>query len=79
MEILILRTNIKTKTDFSSIKTNLNNSYQIDECTIDLEDRDKVVRVIGENIIMEEVVNSISSLGFMCEELPDWKLLFFPA
>lgn len=71
MEILILRTNIKSKTDFSSIKRNLNNSYQINECTIDLEDRDRVVRVIGENIKKEDVVNSISSLGFACEELPD--------
>ena len=37
MEILILRTNIKSKTDFSSIKRNLNNSYQINECTIDID------------------------------------------
>ncbi len=71
MEIIILRTNIRSKDDFGSVKNNLNNSYHINECTIDLEDRDKVVRVIGENIKKEEVVNKISNLGFLCEELPD--------
>ncbi|HSD62498.1 MAG TPA: hypothetical protein VLB50_01835 [Ignavibacteriaceae bacterium] len=70
MEIIILKTNIKSREEFRWIKSSLKNLYPIEECTIDLEDTDKVVRVTGENLRMEEVVNGISSLGFACEELP---------
>ena len=71
MEIFILRTNIDSKDDFASVKNDLDHSYRINECTIDLDDRDKVVRVVGENIKKEEVLSRINSLGFNCEELPD--------
>ncbi len=43
----------------------------INECTIDLEDKDKIIRVIGDNIETNDVVSRIKSYGFLCEELPD--------
>ncbi len=71
MEILILKTNINSKNDFTSVKDNLNDSYKINECTIDLDDQDKVVRVIGDGFKIDDVISKFSSLGYYCEELPD--------
>jgi hypothetical protein len=71
MDILILKTNIKSKYDFSSIKERLLRSYDLQECTIDLEDRDKVMRVIGNNIDLDQIAEDVKNYGFTCEELVD--------
>jgi len=71
MEMLILKTNINLKDDFISIKNDLRRSFDINECTIDLDDMDKVVRVIGRRFNKNEVLDRINSLGYSCEELPD--------
>jgi hypothetical protein len=71
MEMLILKTNISSKDAFTSVKNNLSDEYLINEVTIDLDDRDKVVRVIGDNLDKEHVLSSINRLGFSCTELPD--------
>ena len=71
MKILILKTNINSKNDFTSVKDNLNDSYKINECTIDLVDQDKVVRVIGDGLNLNDVISRFNGLGYSCEELPD--------
>lgn len=71
MEILILKTNIGSNYDFLSVKGRLNKSYNLKECTIDLEDRDKVLRIIGNNLILKEITAKINDFGFACEELAD--------
>jgi hypothetical protein len=71
MEMLILKTDIKTGYEFKKVKNKLKDNYRIYECTIDLDDIDKVVRVIGENIETNDLVCKISSYGHLCEELPD--------
>lgn len=71
MEILILKTNIDSNYDFLSVKGRLNKSYNLKECTIDLEDRDKVLRIIGNNLILKEITARINGFGFVCEELAD--------
>jgi len=69
--MLILKTDINNSDDFSTVRNRLDDSYRINECTIDLEDKDKVVRIIGDDIEVKDVVGSIKSFGFLCEELPD--------
>ncbi len=71
MDILILKTSINSKKDFASIDNFLNEQYDINECTIDLEDRDRVLRVIGDNLNMDEVISRVSNFGFECSELSD--------
>ena len=71
MQMLILKTDINTRYDFRTVKNRLKGYYRINECTIDLDDRDKVVRVIGDNIETNDVVRRIKSYGFLCEELQD--------
>ena len=67
----ILKTDISNGYDFKKVQNKLQHYYKINECTIDLDDRDKVVRVIGSNIRINDLVNKIRSYGFSCEELPD--------
>jgi hypothetical protein len=71
MDILILKTNIKSNYDFTSVKEKLKRTYDLQECTIDLEDRDKVMRVIGNNINLDEIAGDVKNYGFVCEELVD--------
>lgn len=69
MEMLILKTNINSKIDFRKVRNFLSNSYKIDECTVDLGDRDKVLRVIGNELCMEDIISSVKDLGYYCEDL----------
>lgn len=71
MEILILKTNINRTKDFYLLKNNLEKSFSLRECTIDLDDKDKVVRVVGENLNPEQINLQIGQLGFISQELPD--------
>ncbi len=69
MDVIILKTNINSKREFATVKKALRYIYDIKECTVDLEDIDKVLRVIGINIDETEIAAKVSSLGFKCEEL----------
>lgn len=71
MDMLILRTSINSERDFRSINDFLSSRYNVNECTIDLEDRDKVLRVIGNNLDQDEVISKVNEFGFECSELPD--------
>ena len=69
MEMLILKTNINSKFDFKRVRHSLNNTFKINECTVDLGDRDKVLRVVGNELSMEDVINRVKNLGYNCEDL----------
>ncbi len=69
MEVLILKTNINSKFDFKRVSHSLNNTFKINECTVDLGDRDKVLRVVGNELSMEDVINKVKDLGYNCEDL----------
>lgn len=71
MDILILKTSINSSDDFSNVKNNLSNSYLVTECTIDLEDKDKVLRVIGDDLNLNDIAWHVKKMGFACEELLD--------
>jgi len=71
MDMLILRTNIKSDEEFRRVFNNLSNRFAINDCTIDLEDRDKVLRLIGNNLNLNDITEKVEKLGFACEDLPD--------
>ncbi len=71
IDLFIFRTNISRKRDFAHLKDELEKKPGIHSCTIDLEDRDKVLRVECENVSIGKVVEEVSSHGFFCEELED--------
>jgi len=69
MEMLILKTNISSKIDFKKVKHLLINSFKINECTVDLGDKDKVLRIVGMELNMEDVIIRVKNLGYYCEDL----------
>ena len=71
MDILIFKTNLKTMWDFNFLKSLLLGLPFVYDCTIDLDDCDKVLRVITDKQSPEAIMNQIKNKGFFCEELED--------
>lgn len=69
MDVLILKTNINSSNDFSRVKGLLKESFKLNECTVDLSDIDKVLRIIGEKLNLDEVISKVKTLGYYCEDL----------
>lgn len=71
MNTLIFKTNIKSDKDFSAVKRTLCEKKKIKDCTIDLDDADKVLRILTDSYTVAELENEIHNLGFYCKELDD--------
>jgi len=71
MNTLIFKTNIKTDKDFLRIRSILSETKKIKECTIDLDDADRVMRILSDSLTVTEVENELASLGYYCKELED--------
>ena len=70
-DLFIFRTNIDNKSEFLSLKRDIKKIRGAYSCTIDLDDRDKVLRVECENLDLAEIVKEVNNHGFFCEELED--------
>jgi len=72
MELLIFKTNIKTRKNVKTIKSLFEYQSSIINWSIDLEDIDKVLKVnITETLNENDIKNLIKIKGFYCEALPD--------
>lgn len=71
MNVWILKTNISSQSEFEKVKNTFDRNLDIYECTIDLDDIDKVVRIISNDLTMDEAESKIQNLGFFCKELDD--------
>ncbi len=69
MNTLIFKTNISSDEEFLTIKRILSEKKNIKECTIDLLDIDKVLRVLSDSYTISEIENEIGRMGFYCKEL----------
>lgn len=72
MDLLIFKTNIKTKKKVKSLRAIFNKIPAVSDWSIDLEDIDKVLRIESTGHLAEkEVINQVNFLGFQCELLMD--------
>jgi hypothetical protein len=71
MNTLIFKTSINTHHDFLTVRSAMERRFVIEESTIDLEDHDKVLRVISNQNQPQIIADEIKKLGFLCEELED--------
>lgn len=69
--IHILKTNIYFPQDKEFVVKNLSRYQFIRKATIDLEDRDKVLRVESEKLSTSQIINIVANYGFVCAELPE--------
>ncbi len=68
-QIYILKTNIDALCGNCPLYKALDQHSEISHWTIDLEDFDKVLRVVSATLSAASVINIVRASGFKCEEL----------
>ncbi len=69
-EVLVFRTDIAGKSDSENVKQILEDS-RIKNWNIDQQDIDNVLRIESNEMSPAEVIEMVTKLGYMCEELPE--------
>ena len=69
-EVLVFRTDIVGKSDNENLKQILKDS-RIKNWNIDQQDIDHVLRIESNEMSTAEVIEMVTKLGYMCEELPE--------
>lgn len=66
--ILLFKTNINCQDDTSFLRVVLDNNPQIDEWSVDLEDVDKVLRIISYTLTHQQIIMLLNEQGYSCLE-----------
>lgn len=69
MEIHVFKTNLASARHISKVKPALNRHPFIKDWNVDLQDCDKVLRVVSDNIPSTEIEQIILNSGYNCKEL----------
>jgi hypothetical protein len=69
MQILVFKTNIVNNRHIKKIESCLNLHPYIQEWNVDLQDCDKVLRIVTEKIHPSEVEKIMFNGGYTCEEI----------
>ena len=67
--IFIFKTNIQTEFDKLRIKNVLDASQKVLKWNIDMEDADRVLRVVSDSLRPEQIISVLEYVGFECSEL----------
>ena len=67
--IFVFKTNIHSHYDKLIITERLERKKEIEEWSIDLQDCDRVLRVVTPSITAEEIIELIKETGYECHEL----------
>ncbi|WP_343702286.1 hypothetical protein [Chitinophaga sp.] len=65
----IFKTNISTLQDKNTVVNAIAGHFRTSACTIDLEDCDKVLRVVSQQLEENQVIAFVRSLGYQCAML----------
>ncbi|WP_222538487.1 hypothetical protein [Pedobacter polysacchareus] len=68
LNVLLFKTNIRTESDKQFI-IQLMQQNEINQCTIDQEDVDCVLRIVSNELQLNDVITLVSRHGYHCEEL----------
>jgi copper chaperone len=71
MQVLVLKTNIRYKKHLKEVAPLLDGKHNILRWNVDLQDRDKVLRIEAAALPVNVVIQLIQNAGFDCEELAD--------
>lgn len=69
--ILIFKTDIREERDVVRLGFILSDDRRIQAWNVDREDVDHVLRIISDELCVEDVVKIVCGAGFFCEELED--------
>jgi hypothetical protein len=67
--ILIFKTNIRTEFDKLRIKNVLDASLKVLKWNIDMDDVDRVLRIVSDSLTPEQIISVMDYVGFECAEL----------
>jgi hypothetical protein len=65
----VFKTNVKKTNEAKKIVDELRQVFPGSKINFDLQDCDKILRIDGYNNIALEVIQALTSKGFVCEEL----------
>jgi hypothetical protein len=71
MEILVFKTDIIDKRQVNLLEPRLNKLKGIIRWNVDLHDRDKILRVVSDNISPRRIEQQMMEAGHYCAELED--------
>jgi hypothetical protein len=69
--ILVFQTNIETEIQLKTLALVLNSNAGVQKWNLDRHDVDKVLRVVTDTLLAEDVIQLLSNAGLFCAELPD--------
>jgi len=70
-DVLVFRTDIIEKSDSENIGQIFKDDSRIKAWNIDQEDIDNVLRIESSEMSPAEVIDMVTRLGYICEELPE--------
>ena len=71
MEVLVFRTDIIGKSDSENLGQILKEDSRIKTWNIDQQDIDNVLRIESNEMRPADVIEMVTRLGYLCEELPE--------
>ena len=71
MEILVFKTSVTQQEQVSKVKSLLTSIPNVKRWNFDLEDRDRILRVIADQVSPRHVETILQTAGFTCQELED--------
>lgn len=69
MEVLVFKTNVTSKKKVSKVSPLLSSFPTIQQWHFDLEDCDKILRIVATNLHPNSVESLLQTAGFNCQEL----------
>ena len=69
MQILVFKTNVRSKKRVNALKPHLENIQGIIKWNVDLQDIDKILRVECASTPSDIITNRLQQAGYYCEEL----------
>ncbi len=67
--ILIFRTNISSALQKENLKAILNAMDHIEDWSVDMEDVDRVLRIVSRQPNTNEIISKLTNAGYECSEL----------
>ena len=71
MEVLIFKTNVRSKKHINIIATELQQFSDINKWNFDLQDKDKILRIEAADLSPAIIESALQKAGYFCEELGD--------
>ncbi|MBO9637533.1 hypothetical protein [Siphonobacter aquaeclarae] len=71
LDILVFKTSVHSPSDVVRLEDLLETDDRILRWNVDLEDVDKVLRIVSNTLTAPDVIRLLGAKGFTCEELPD--------